>query len=153
MNGEAAHEVPMACDWTALTAEQQERQWSLRRQLRADVLEVRELADGYAFRHSPEKPVLMALAEFVANERLCCPFFEFGLTVERGGGPVWFRMTGGEQAKRVLEAEMGQPLGRTSAARVEISRGPRRSGSYTYAITSPSSKSVAKAPPATDTRK
>jgi hypothetical protein len=51
--------------------------------------------------------VLLAMAEFVANERLCCPFFEFRLTVERDGGPVWLRTTGEGEAKRILEAEMG----------------------------------------------
>jgi hypothetical protein len=109
MSNEAAREmraVPVACNWAALTAEQQERQRVLLGQLRADVEEVRELADGYAFRHSPDRAVLMAIAEVVANERLCCPFFEFGLTVERDGGPVWLRITGEGEAKRVLEAEM-----------------------------------------------
>jgi hypothetical protein len=110
MDGEVTREsveVPVACSWSALTADQQERQRALYRQLRADVKEVRELDDGYAFGHSPDRTVLLAIAEFVANERLCCPFFEFGLTVERDGGPVWLRMTGAGDAKRVLEAEMG----------------------------------------------
>jgi hypothetical protein len=112
MSGEAAREmrgVPVACNWAALTAEQQVRQRALVGQLRGDVKGIRELDDGYAFGHSPDRAVLMAIAEFVANERLCCPFFEFGLTVERDGGPVWLRITGkGEgEAKRVLEAEMG----------------------------------------------
>jgi hypothetical protein len=109
MDCEATHgriEVPVACNWAALTAEQQVRQRSLHGQLSADVEEVRELADGYAFRHSPDRAVLLAIAEFVANERLCCPFFEFGITVERVSGPVWFRITGEGEAKRVLEAEM-----------------------------------------------
>jgi hypothetical protein len=113
MNGQAARErgeVTVACDWAALTTEHQERQQSLHRQLRADVKEVRELDDGYAFRHSSDRAVLLALAEFVANERLCCPFFEFRLTVERVGGPVWLRITGEGEAKRVLEAEMGSAL-------------------------------------------
>ena len=79
-------EVPAACSWTALTAVQQERQRALYRQLCADVKEAVELEDGYAFRHSPDRAVLVTIAEFVANERLCCPFFEFGLTVERDGG-------------------------------------------------------------------
>jgi hypothetical protein len=39
--------------------------------------------------------------------RLCCPFFEFGITVERDGGPVWLRMRGEGEAKRLLEAETG----------------------------------------------
>jgi hypothetical protein len=110
MDGEVTREsieVPVACDWSALTAMQQERQRALYRQLRADVKEVLELEDGYAFRHSPDRVVLLTVAEFVANERLCCPFFEFGITVERDGGPVWLGMTGGGEAKRVLEAEMG----------------------------------------------
>ena len=100
-------EVPVACNWSALTAVQQEWQRALYRQLRANVKEVVELEDGYAFRHSADRAVLLTVAEFVANERLCCPFFEFGITVERDGGPVWRGMTGGGEAKRVLEAEMG----------------------------------------------
>jgi hypothetical protein len=109
MDGKATREsieVPVACNWSALTGLQQERQRALYRQLRADVEEVRELADGYAFRHSPDRDVLLAVAEFVANERLCCPFFEFGLAVERAGGPVWLHMTGAGEAKRILEAAL-----------------------------------------------
>ena len=100
-------DVSLACNLSALTAVQQERQRALYRLLRADVEEVLELEDGYAFRHSPDRAVLLALAEFIANERLCCPFFEFEITVERAGGPVWLRVTGAGEAKRVLEAEMG----------------------------------------------
>jgi hypothetical protein len=71
------------------------------------VEEVVELEDGYAFRHSPDRAMLLAVAEFVSNQRLCCPFFEFGITVERAGGPVWLRVTGVGEAKQVLGAEMG----------------------------------------------
>ena len=46
-------EISLACNWSALTAVQQERQRALYRQLRADVEEVLELEDGYAFRHLP----------------------------------------------------------------------------------------------------
>ncbi len=110
MNGEAAREmrrVPVACNWAALTAEQRERQRALIELLRADAKEIRELDDGYVFGYSPDRTMLRAIAEFVANERLCCPFFEFGITVERDGGPVWLRITGESEAKPVLEAEMG----------------------------------------------
>ena len=92
MNGEAVREkgkVPIACNPAALTAEERERRRALIGRLRADAKEVRELEDGYAFRHSPDGDVLLAIAEFVANERLCCPFFKFGITAERDGGPVW----------------------------------------------------------------
>jgi hypothetical protein len=119
MHGEAAREkreIPVACNRATLTAEQRERQRVLIGRLRADAKEVRELEDGYAFGHTPDRTVLLAMAEFVANERLCCPFFEFGLTVERDGGPIWLRITGEGEAKRVLEAEMGgSPLRRAIA--------------------------------------
>ena len=110
MKSEAARErreIPVACNWSALTAKQQKRQRALVGRLRTDAKEVKDLDDGYAFRHSPDREVLLAVAEFVANERLRCPFFEFGITIERGGGPVWLRITGEGEAKRVLEAEMG----------------------------------------------
>ena len=110
MSGEAKREmieIPVVCDRSALTAEQRERHGDLRRQLREDVREAVELENGYAFGHSPDGAVLLAVAEFVALEHLCCPFFEFGITVGRDGGPVWLRMTGEGEAKRVLEAEVG----------------------------------------------
>lgn len=100
-------ELPVACDPAALDAGQRERKRLLQERLRADVEEVKELSEGYAFRHSSGPEVLLALAEFVALERLCCPFFDFGIEVESGGGPLWLRVTGGEEAKRVLRAELG----------------------------------------------
>ena len=100
-------EIPIACDLAALDAGQRERKRALQERLRADVREIREIEGGYAFKHSSEPEVLLALAEFVALERLCCPFFDFGIEIEREGGPLWLRMTGSEGAKEVLRAEIG----------------------------------------------
>ena len=97
-------EPALACDFTAMDAEQRERYRALRRQLSEDLHEARELEDGYAFKHSSEAKVLIALAEYVTLERLCCPFFDFAIEVGRDGGPVWLRMTGGQEAKRILQA-------------------------------------------------
>jgi hypothetical protein len=100
-------DIPLACDMTALTAWQRERQGILGRRLRDRALEIKELDDGYAFAHPADGDALAVMAEFVANERLCCPFFGFEIAVERSGGPAWLRITGEGKAKRVLEAEMG----------------------------------------------
>jgi hypothetical protein len=110
MSSEAARkkdEPSVACNPAALDAEQRESKRSLQRRLSTDVQEIWELPDGYAFRHSSEASVLLALAEFVALERLCSPFFGFEIESERGGGPLWLRITGGEEAKQVLRAELG----------------------------------------------
>ena len=65
-------EPTLACDVTVMDTEQRERYRALRRRLSKDLHEVRELEDGYAFRHSSEADVLMAMAEYVTLERLCC---------------------------------------------------------------------------------
>lgn len=97
----------LACDFGAMDAGQRERYRALRQLLGEDFREAREMEDGYAFRHSSEAGVLVALAEYVSLERLCCPFFDFAIEVGRDGGEVWLRMTGPEGAKEVLEAAMG----------------------------------------------
>jgi hypothetical protein len=100
-------EPTIACDFTVMYTEQRERYRALRPQLSKDLHEVRELEDGYAFRHSSEAEVLIALAEYVTLERLCCPFFDFAIEVGRDGGEVWLKMTGGQEAKRILQAAQG----------------------------------------------
>jgi len=100
-------EPAVACDFTAMDDLQRERYRALRRRLGKDYHEVRELEDGYTFRHSSGEGVLVALAEYVSLERLCCPFFDFAIEVGRGEDEVWLRMTGPEGAKGILEAAMG----------------------------------------------
>ena len=104
----ATGEPLLACDLGAMDAGQWGRYRELRRLLGEDVMGARELEDGYAFRHSPGAEVLLALAEYVSLERLCCPFFDFAIEVGRGGDGVWLRMTGPEGAKGILEAAMVQ---------------------------------------------
>lgn len=99
----------LACDLGAMDSGQWGRYRELRRLLGEDAMEARELEDGYAFRYSPGAEILLALAEYVSLERLCCPFFDFAIEVGRGGGWVWLRITGSEGAKSVLEAAMVQP--------------------------------------------
>ncbi|MBA2713598.1 MAG: hypothetical protein H0U55_08625 [Rubrobacteraceae bacterium] len=106
---DGGNEPAVACDFGAMDDEQRERYRALRRRLGEDFHEARELEDGYAFRHSSGPDVLVALAEYVSLERLCCPFFDFAIEVGRGGGEVWLRMTGPEGAKSILEDAMERP--------------------------------------------
>jgi hypothetical protein len=97
----------LACDFGAMDAEQRERYRALRQLLSADFMEARDLENGYAFRHSSDAGVLVALAEYVSLERLCCLFFDFAIEVGCEGGEVWLRMTGPEGAREILEDAMG----------------------------------------------
>ena len=97
-------DIPLACDMSALDAGQRHRQGVLARRLRDGALEIKEHANGYAFAHPPD--VLAMMAEFVANERLCCPFFGFEISVG-GDGLAWLGIEAEGEAKGVLEEEMG----------------------------------------------
>jgi hypothetical protein len=47
------------------------------------------------------------LARFIVNERKCCPFMDFELSITRESGPVWLRMTGPEGTREIVQAELG----------------------------------------------
>jgi hypothetical protein len=67
------------------------------------VQEIKELANGYAFRLPLETPMLYKAVEFVANERLCCPFFTFNLVV---GEQFWLELSGTAEVKDYIKANI-----------------------------------------------
>ncbi len=69
----------------------------------ASVLEVKELPNGYGFRLPLETSMLHNVTTFVANERLCCPFFTFTLVI---GEQFWFELTGTQEVKDYIKAEI-----------------------------------------------
>lgn len=103
-------ESPFACDMLAIAADQRSAHLATIDKLFRSVGSVRELPDGYSFRLPNEADVLLTAAEFIALERLCCPFFGFGLDLEREGGAVWLSVTGREGVKPFIMAEIGDHL-------------------------------------------
>ena len=106
MNKEKKDESPIMCVLGALDAKQLERHKELRQQLREKTQEVRELADGYALRLPAENGMILSVAEFITLERLCCPFFSFGLEVGRDEGALWLKLTGREGVKEFLKSQL-----------------------------------------------
>ena len=68
------------------------------------------MANGYSFQLPNESDVLLTAAHFIALEQLCCPFFGFGIDVEREGGAVFLTLTGREGVKPFIIAEIGEHL-------------------------------------------
>ena len=95
-----------ACNMLAFNREERERHVQVLEELRQAVLARKELPDGYAFQFAPDAQSLALLAEFIAGERLCCPFFAFALRVERDGGPVWLELTGDTGIHTFIQAEL-----------------------------------------------
>ena len=95
----------VACPLTE--PELRERRRTVLADFRASQLEVRDLANGYAFRFAPGSREIAALAELIDLERQCCPFLRFRLTVEPAGGPLWLELTGPEGTREMLAHELG----------------------------------------------
>jgi hypothetical protein len=100
----APQDIPIACELTAIPADEREAHEMLAKQLFFEAVpERQELSDGYAFRFRADQyPLLVA---FITNERLCCPFFRFTLEVTPAQGPLWLRLAGGEGVKEFIQAE------------------------------------------------
>lgn len=62
------------------------------------------LADGYEFRFPAG--ALQSIAQFIANERLCCPFMRFDIHVEPGASELILQMTGPVGTREVIETEV-----------------------------------------------
>lgn len=110
--------LPIACDLTAIPAEERDAHLArAKRLVFQSYAERQELPDGVAWRFSSDE--YDEVADYVANERRCCPFFTFTLEVGPAGGPVWLRLTGDAATKAYLLAELA------SDARLSAERPPR----------------------------
>jgi hypothetical protein len=108
MNNTPVETHPIFCDMTAIPAPAREQHLLTAMEVFQAAQEVQELPNGYALQLPNEADMFMAMARFVENERLCCPFFNFGLEIEANGGPLWLRLTGGEGIKELLQSTLSE---------------------------------------------
>jgi hypothetical protein len=107
--GLAAENSPFACDRSALTpAERKHHFDELMPAMRKLVKSVKELPDGFAFELPPETAAIQLAAEWVTNERLCCPFLDIALRIEREHGKFWLQLTGREGTKEFIRVDFGR---------------------------------------------
>src|SRR5579863_4318734 len=100
---------PFACNRTALTAQARKRHFDeLSPALRARKKSVRELRDGFEFEFPYDAATFQLVSEWVVGERLCCPFFDIDVHLEREGGSLWLRLTGREGVKQFIHGEFAR---------------------------------------------
>ena len=104
------NESPFACDMSAIADADRPTHLANIEALFSVVQEVTELPNGYRFRLPGESQVWMLASDWVALERLCCPFFDFSLTIEREHGPIYLTLSGREGVKPFIMAEVGRHL-------------------------------------------
>ena len=93
----------LACNIKAISALQRPRYNDLVARLREAMRDRRELPDGYTYALDSAKITLPEVSEWIAMERLCCPFLIFQL--ERVGEAFRLTMRGPDGAKAILQEE------------------------------------------------
>jgi len=87
MAGEPNGIAELACDPSAIAASERAQHFTDASQLLRELAaERQELPNGIAFRFAPDS--FEAVARFIANERKCCPFASFEVTIAPAAGPA-----------------------------------------------------------------
>ena len=97
------------CNLKAFTPAEREHHSQVSHKLAEARTEIKELANGFGFRFDPERVSIAELADWVSNERKCCPFFDFEIALERDGGSLWLKLTGSEGVKQFIRSEFKIP--------------------------------------------
>jgi hypothetical protein len=100
---------PIACNIEAILPADRPRYRSLRDRLFRLVEHVDEISDGYALQLRNDRDALPMLAEWIAFERLCCPFLRFVVTVDEQNR-LGLALSGGAGVKEFLRLELAGDL-------------------------------------------
>ena len=95
----------LSCKLT--TPELQKRKETVLASLKAQMTDMKELKNGYAFKFPGTEKVLDELMEFIKTERECCDFFTFKLSISGDKSETWLELTGADGAKDFISTELG----------------------------------------------
>ncbi len=93
----------IACNFGAINASQRAEHMNTADQIFASVIDIKETDNGYAFQLPLNPPMLYKLTTFINNERLCCSFFTFTLTVR---DELWLELSGTPAVKTYIHDNM-----------------------------------------------
>jgi hypothetical protein len=97
--------IPLACNMDVFSREQREDHIRVTSQLVKAMQSLREIQNGYEFVFPNESEIITGIAEFIANERLCCPFLEFGLNVKSNEPSISLSLSGPVGTQEFLRVE------------------------------------------------
>ncbi len=98
-------DTPLVCNMGVLPPAQREAHIRTTAELIQSVQSVREVENGYEFTFPNETELISKIAEFISNERLCCPFLQFSLTIVADREPISLALTGPFGTQEFLRSE------------------------------------------------
>ena len=105
MSNNSISEPIIACNPRAIDANNRDAHVNLSKEIfsSATIQEVKELPDGYGFQLPLQTPMILKVAQYITNERLCCSFFTFTLVV---GDELWLNLTGTADVKQIIKTDI-----------------------------------------------
>jgi hypothetical protein len=88
------------------TPELQQRKATVLKSLQKQILDKKELPNGYSFKFTGTDEMIDELTAFAKTERRCCGFFIFNLSIAGDTTEVWFTITGEKNAKELIKSEL-----------------------------------------------
>ena len=98
-------DTPLVCNMDVFTSAQREAHIQTMTELIQALQSVQEVKNGYEFTFPNETEFISKIAEFISNERLCCPFLKFTLNIVSNREPVSLSLTGPTGTQEFLRAE------------------------------------------------
>ena len=98
-------DATLTCNMDVFTREQHEDHIRVTTELVKAMQNIREIQNGYEFVFPNESKFITGIAEFIANERLCCAFLEFGLAVKPDDPSIVLSLSGPTGTQEFLRAE------------------------------------------------
>jgi hypothetical protein len=99
------NKAELCCKLT--TGELRMRKATVIASLKQQIVDKRELNNGYAFKFPGTDRLLDELVDFIKTERECCEFFTFDLSISGDKSEAWLQMTGPEGSKEFIVTELG----------------------------------------------
>jgi len=94
----------LSCKLT--TPELQKRKETVLSSLKSQIIEKKELTNGFAYKFTGSDAVLDELTEFIKTERECCDFFTFNISISGDKSEAWLELTGIEDTKDFITSEL-----------------------------------------------
>lgn len=98
-----------ACNLKAISAAEWPRYNELVKRIRAAIRTRSEVVGGYAFKLDSKTVTLPEAAEWIAMERLCCPFLTLQLSAAGNHADWTLTLTGPEGVKPLIVQEFPAP--------------------------------------------
>jgi hypothetical protein len=97
--------IPLACDMNVFTPAEREAHVQNTIQLVENMQGSRKIENGFEIAFPNETQIIIRIGEFIALERLCCPFLTFDLGVLSRDEPVRLSIAGPEGTQEFLRME------------------------------------------------